>query len=319
MTFLVLVTDRVMAAGLGPLMEDGRFRVVMADDPSSDEYRRSLVGADALIVRSATKVDAELLSKAPGLRVVGRAGVGVDNIDLDAASDSGVAVFNAPDGNTVAAAEMTMALMLAVARRVPEADRSMREGLWDRSRLMGMELRGKTLGILGGGRIGGEVSRLARAFGMEIVLHDPYMSHQRAAQLAVISSGVSEVLEQSDVVSLHVPLSEETRGLLDATAIAGMRPGAILINVSRGGIVDEQALAEALVEGRLGGAALDVFESEPLPPDSPLLGAPGLVLSPHLGASTDEAQIRVALQVAESIKTALVDGDVSLAVNADRL
>ncbi len=319
MTFTVVVTDRVSIDGLGPLAEDDRFRLRVFEDSRSEGFKEAMATADALIVRSATSVDVDLLESAPRLKVVGRAGVGVDNIDVDGSTERGVVVFNAPDANTVAAAELTMALILAVARGVLEADRSIREGRWDRSRLVGTELRGKTLGIIGGGRIGGEVARLARAFGMEVVVFDPYMSSERAITLGVEPGDLGRVVEDSDVISLHVPLNEDTRGLIDADAISRMRPGVLVINTSRGGVVDEGALAEALSDGRIGGAALDVFDTEPLPPDSPLRDAPRLVLTPHLGASTREAQRSVALEVARSIRAALVDGDLTGAVNAERL
>jgi D-3-phosphoglycerate dehydrogenase / 2-oxoglutarate reductase len=319
MTFTVVVTDRVSIDGLGPLAEDDRFRLRVFEDSRSEGFKEAMATADALVVRSATSVDVDLLESAPRLKVVGRAGVGLDNIDIDRSTERGVVVFNAPDANTVAAAEFTVALILAVARGVPEADRSIREGRWDRSRLVGTELRGKTLGIIGGGRIGGEVARLARAFGMEVVVFDPYLSPERAITLGVESGDLGRVVEDSDVISLHVPLNEETRDLIDADAISRMRPGALIINTSRGGVVDEGALALALSDGRIGGAALDVFETEPLPADSPLHDAPRLVLTPHLGASTREAQRSVALEVARSIKAALVDGDITGAVNAERL
>jgi D-3-phosphoglycerate dehydrogenase len=314
--FKVLVTDKVSAAGLEPLRSDDRFEIVKVDDSSDPSFDDALPTAHGLIVRSATKVRGEILTKATSLKVIGRAGVGVDNIDLDAATERGVAVLNAPAGNTVSAAELTMALILGMVRRVVEADRSVRSGEWARARFKGAELRGRTLGLLGAGRIGGEVAKRCRAFGMHVVAHDPYLTEERAGEIQVDKVPLDTVLGTADIVSLHVPLTDSTRGMIDAEALARMKPGAYLVNVARGGVVDEAALADALVEGRLAGAALDVYTSEPLPPDSPLLRAPNLVLTPHLGASTSEAQELVATEIAEAVRAALTDGDLSRALNA---
>jgi D-3-phosphoglycerate dehydrogenase len=319
MTFTVVVTDRVSKTGLVTLDADDRFSVERFGHSTSPGFIEALTTADALIVRSATRVDRELIDAASSLRVVGRAGVGLDNIDVEAATSRGIAVFNAPDGNTVAAAELTMALMLSLARRVPGADRSIREGNWDRGRFHGVELRGRTLGLIGAGRIGGEVARRAQAFGMTVLAYDPYLAPERAAELGVDLVSLGELISSADVISLHVPLTDETRGLIGAEALGRVKKSAFVVNASRGGVIDESALATALVEGRLAGAALDVFETEPLRSDSLLRQAPNLVLTPHLGASTTEAQVGVARQVAAAIKGALVDGDLSAAVNADRL
>ncbi len=260
-----------------------------------------------------------LLNGAPGLKVVGRAGVGVDNIDVAAASERGVAVMNAPGGNTISAAELTMALLLAVARRVTVADRSIRQGRWERSSLQGVELRGKTLGVIGAGRIGWEVAKRCRAFGMDVVVYDPYLPADRVDELHPHLVSLDSLIENSDVITLHVPLNAETRGLIGESTLGRMKKGAFVLNVSRGGVVDETALAKALNNGRIAGAGLDVYEHEPLSPDSPLLDAPNLVLTPHLGASTKEAQIQVALEVARSMRTALAQGDLSAAINASDL
>lgn len=289
----------------------------IAGSGSDPDGPGALAEAHGLIVRSATQVTAELLDAAPQLRVVGRAGVGVDNIDLEAATGRGVAVLNAPAGNTVSAAEHTMALLLSLARRIPAADRSVREGSWQRSRFAGTELRGKVLGLLGAGRIGGEVARRARAFGMDVVVHDPWLTDERARDLGVDRlEDVEALLARADVVSLHVPLTDQTRHLLADARLRRMKPGALLVNASRGGIVDEDALAAALEAGRLGGAAVDVFDEEPLPADSPLRRAPNTVLTPHLGASTAEAQERVAAEIAGAVRAALADGDLGRALNA---
>jgi D-3-phosphoglycerate dehydrogenase len=309
--FRVVVTDHVSESGLAPLLEDARFEVSRIDDSASDAFRAALASADGLVVRSATKVSREMMAGSPRLKVVGRAGVGVDNIDLTAASERGIAVLNSPAGNTVAAAELTMALILAVVRRVAEADRSMRTGKWERSKLRGVQLKDRTLGLVGAGRIGSEVAARCRAFGMKVIVYDPYLTAERADDLGLALTDLGDVLSHADIISLHVPLTGETRHLIDETAISRMRRGAFVVNVSRGGVVDEEALARALVEGHLAGAALDVFESEPLSSDSPLLGLPNVVLTPHLGASTVEAQELVAREIAESVRDALALGDLS--------
>ena len=313
--WVVLIADGVSRSGLQPLLEGGHFEVEQGGS-GVEALAPALSRAHALIVRSATTVDRTLLERAPRLPVVGRAGVGVDNIDLDAATERGIAVLNAPAGNTVSAAELTLALVLAAVRRIPAADSSVRAGEWKRARFGGSELRGKTLGLVGAGRIGGEVARRARAFGMEALAHDPYLTDERARQLGVERTSLEEVLRRADVLSLHVPLTEQTRGMLGAPEIASMKRGSFLVNVARGGVVDEAALAAALVEGHLGGAALDVFEEEPLRPDSPLRDAPNLVLTPHLGASTAEAQELVAVEISKAVADALLHGDLSRALNA---
>lgn len=315
--YVVLVTDGVSAGGLEPILADGRFEVVQVDDLADAGFDEALARAHGLIVRSATKVRSEMLDKAPELRVVGRAGVGVDNIDLVAATGRGVAVMNAPAGNTVSAAELTMALILSMVRGVAEADASVRSGQWARSRFKGAELRGRTLGLVGAGRIGGEVARRCRAFGMNVLAYDPYLTEERAAEIGVDrKEELGAVLTEADVLSLHVPLTEATRGMIDDDTLGRMKPGAFLVNVARGGVVDEPALARALTEGRLAGAALDVFANEPLEEDSPLRDAPNLVLTPHLGGSTNEAQELVATEIAEAVRAALADGDLSRALNA---
>lgn len=314
--FRVLVADAVSPSGLAPLLDDPRFDVDVAASAPDHELARRLEDADALIVRSGVRVTRQLISGAHRLRVIGRAGVGVDNIDVDAATERGIAVLNAPAGNTVSAAELTFALMLALARRLVAADRSIRDGQWARSRLAGVELQGKTLGLVGAGRIGGEVAKRARAFGLHVLACDPYLSAERAEALGVQRVSLDELLERADIVSLHVPLTASTRGLIGEAQLQRMKRTAFLINTSRGGVVDEPALVRALEQGRIAGAALDVFAEEPLPAESPLRGAPNLLLMPHLGASTREAQESVALEIAGAVRAALVEGDLSRAVNA---
>jgi D-3-phosphoglycerate dehydrogenase len=316
MTRRILVTDAVALAGLHPLAEHDQFELVQVDDSASERFRTELATADALIVRSATMVTRDLLGLAPRLRAVARAGVGIDNCDLPAASELGVAVFNAPGGNTNAAAELTVGLMISVARKIPAAEASLRRGEWNRSEFQGVELKGKTLALVGAGRIGSAVALRCQVFGMEVVVFDPYLSSARADEIGVELVGLEEAIERGDFVSIHVPLNAETRGMIDEEMLTLMKPTSFLINVSRGGIVDETALAKALHNGSIAGAALDVYEVEPLRTDSPLREAPNLVLSPHLGASTVEAQVGVATEVAEKIRVFLDTGSFTDAVNA---
>jgi D-3-phosphoglycerate dehydrogenase len=311
----VLVTDKIDRDGLRPLTDDSRFELVERGTLKPAELADALVGMEALLVRSATRVPREALARAGQLRIIGRAGVGVDTIDVDAATERGVAVVNAPGGNTVAVVELTFALLLALVRRIPEADRSMHAGAWDRSRLGGTELKGKVLGLVGAGRVGGEVARRARVFGMTVIAHDPYLPAERAEELGIELLPLDDLLRRADVVSLHTPLTEQTRGLIAARELALMRPEAVLLNPARGGVVDEAALLEALQASRLAGAALDVYAEEPLPADHPFRAQSNVVLTPHLGASTEEAQLNVAVEVAEAVRAALVEGDLSRAVN----
>jgi D-3-phosphoglycerate dehydrogenase len=312
----VLVSDGLVPAGLGPLAQDTRFDLVQGKGLDGDALAEVLREVDAVIVRSSTRITREVLESGQRLRVIGRAGVGVDNIDVDAATEHGIAVLNAPSGNTISAAEHAFALLLALIRHIPAADRSMRAGEWDRKRFAGIELSGKTLGLVGAGRIGSEVARRARAFGMRVVVHDPFLSEEHARALDVERATLDHVLESADVLSMHVPMTESTAGMIGADQLARLRKGAVLINAARGGIVDERALQEALVSGHLRGAALDVYENEPLQPDHPLRSLPNVVLTPHLGAATEEAQHHVALEIGQAVRDAIVDGDMSRAVNA---
>lgn len=319
MTYRILVTDRVALSGLGPLVDGEGFEVTAVDDSASGEFTSALGAADALIVRSATRVTRQLLAEAPRLKAVGRAGVGVDNVDVAAATDHGIAVFNAPGGNTIAAAELTVALLISVARKIPAAEASVRSGRWDRSEFKGVELRGKTLGLIGAGRIGSEVAVRCKAFDMHVIAYDPYLSPTRAEGLGIEMVGFEDVIHRSDFVSIHVPLTEETRGMIGVDALSQMKRSAFVVNSSRGGVVDEEALAKALHNGDLAGAALDVYETEPLPSDSPLRMAPNLVLTPHLGASTVEAQEGVATEVANKVRLLLETGNRADAINASEL
>ena len=274
-------------------------------------------GWDALVVRSQTRVDAALLSAAaPRLSVVGVASVGIDRIDVAAATRAGVMIVNAPTGNTIAAAEHTMALMLALLRNVPAADASIRRGEWDRGRHTGRELRGKTLGIIGMGKIGRAVARRAASFEMRVIASDPYLTEDQVAEANARLVGLPELLLRSDVITVHTPLNDQTRGLLGRAQLEATKPGAFILNVARGGIVDEGALADGLTSGHLRGAAVDVYSAEPMTPDNPLRSAPNVVLTPHLGASTEEAQDRVGLEMAEQVLMALGGQTPPYAVNA---
>ena len=272
-----------------------------------------LADADALVVRSMTKVTADLLRAGKKLKVVGRAGIGVDNVDVEAATELGILVVNAPTANLMSATEHTFALLLALARRVPAADASLKGGGWERSRFQGQELQGKTLGVVGFGRIGQQVAERARGFEMEVVAYDPFLDPAAAARLRVELLPLEELLATSDVVTLHVPLTEQTRNLLDRPRLAD-EPGALLVNCARGGLVDEEALLELLESGHLGGAALDVFAEEP-PKDLGLVRHPKVVATPHLGAQTLEAQERIATETAEMVLAALAGSLAVAAVN----
>jgi len=285
---------------------------------SADELRAVIGDYDALVVRSQVQVDAVLLEAGQRLQVVGRAGVGVDNVDLDAATRAGITVVNAPTGNTIAAAEHTLALLLALARRIAPADASVRRGEWKRAQFQGIELRGRTLGIVGLGKIGLSIADRARGLEMTILGVDPFVTGEQAAIHGVELVDLDALLSRSDAITVHVPLTRATRGLIDAAAIAKLKPGAFVLNVARGGIVDEAAVAEALRSGHLGGAGIDVYDAEP-PTGSPLLDAPNTVLTPHLGASTAEAQVAVAEEVADQVLDVLAGRSARYAVNAPLL
>jgi D-3-phosphoglycerate dehydrogenase / 2-oxoglutarate reductase len=313
--FRVLVADKLALEGLAPLRRSGSFELVERHGLTGDELATALAEVDAVIVRSSTRITREVLARAVRLQVIGRAGVGVDNIDVAAATERGIAVLNAPAGNTISAAELTLALLLAVVRRVPAADRSMKAGEWRRT-FSGTELFGKTLGLVGAGRIGGEVARRARAFGMGVIIHDPFLTEERALALQAQRVALDELLRTADVVSIHVPLTESTTGLIGEPELRLMKPGAYLVNAARGGVLDEAALYRVLKDGHLAGAALDVYEREPVPQDHPLRTLENVVLTPHLGAATAEAQQNVAVEIGEAVRAALEEGDYSRAVNA---
>ena len=315
MTYRVVVADPVAEAGLRQLTQSPEIEVAAVAGKPRAELERALGEAHALIVRSETRVTPELMNLAPNLRVIARAGVGVDNIDVPAATKRGIAVMNAPGANTVSAAEHALALLLALARRIPWAAEAMRRGEWDRKRFQGSELRGKTLGIVGLGRIGGHVAHLARAFGMHVLGHDPYLAPERAAELEVKLVTLEELLREADVVTLHLAATEQTNRLINADRLQLMKPTAVLINTARGELVDEVALAAAVEAGSIAGAAMDVFAVEPLPADSPLRKLERVILTPHVAASTAEAQERVSTETCAAVRDALLKGDLSFAIN----
>lgn len=311
----VLVTDAIDKEGLKPLEVHPDIDLRYALSPKPQDLEKLLPGVAAWLVRSETKITADWLNKAPDLKLIGRAGVGVDNIDLAAATLRGVAVINAPAANTVAACEHTFAMMLALSRNIPQADADVKKGQWSRAKWMGLELHGKTLGILGLGRIGREVAKRAMAFGMTVLAYDPFVSVEQAAEAGVGLRELRELLAASDYVTLHVPASDKTRHLINQETLSCFKKGARLVNCARGELVDEEALVEAIRSGRLAGAALDVFEREPLAPESPLRQAPQIILTPHLGASTAEAQSRVAYELSRGVIDFLEKGIAANALN----
>lgn len=316
----ILVADPISAGGVEALREGGALDVTVQLGLAEAELIRIIPEFSGLVVRSETKVTAAVLQASTQLRVVGRAGVGVDNVDVETATRRGVIVMNAPGGNTVSTAEHAFSLLLCAARKIPQADAMVRAGKWSRKEFQGVELHNKTLGVIGMGRIGSELSRRAIAFGMRVLAFDPYLSATRARALQVeLVDDLSELLPLADFLTLHTPLTPETHHLLDAARLALTKRGVRIINGARGGLIDETALANALENGQVAAAALDVFETEPLPADSRLRQLTNLVLTPHLGASTVEAQESVGIEIAQSIRAALLDGTIRNAVNMPNL
>src|SRR5262245_3924513 len=311
----VLICDKLESAGID-LMKQAGLDIDNRPGLKGDELAAALRAADGAVVRSQTRISADLLENPGKLRAVVRAGVGVDNIDVKAATRKGVVVMNTPGGNTISAAAHTIALLLSLARHVPAADAAMKAGKWDRTQYVGAQLAGKTLGVVGLGRIGREVARRAAGLDMKVVGYDPFLAPERAAQLGIqAANSLQELLSKCDFLTLHLPLTDETRGMIGAREFELMPQSARVLNVARGGVIDEQALADALKSGRIAGAAIDVFSQEPPPPDNPLLKAPNIVLTPHLGASTVEAQEAVAVEAAQLLSDFLMRGVVNCAVN----
>ncbi|HKR52814.1 MAG TPA: phosphoglycerate dehydrogenase [Chthoniobacterales bacterium] len=316
----VFIADPISEKGIEELRRDNLLDVEVRTGLSESDVTVAVADAAGLIVRSQTKVTAPIINAAKKLRVIGRAGVGVDNVDVETATRRGVVVLNAPGANTISTAEHTFSLLLSLGRNIARADATVKAGTWDRKNLEGVELYNKTLGVIGMGRIGSELSRRAIAFGMRVVAFDPYLSVSRARSLQVeLVEDLDELLPLADFISLHTPLTAETRHILNAERLAKTKRGVRVINCARGGLIDEAALAEAISNGHVAGAALDVFETEPLPADSPLRRISKLVLTPHLGASTAEAQESVGIEIAQSIRAALLEGTIRNAVNMPTL
>ena len=316
----IIVADSISESALDVLRSQASWRVVnLAGSPSgAGRLEDEIKDADALVVRSGTRVTADLLERATCLRAIGRAGVGVDNVDLEAATARGVVVMNTPGGNAVSVAEHTMALILALARRLPHADSALKQGKWEKKQLLGIEVRGKTLGLVGLGKVGIEVARLAQAFGMEVAAFDPYVSSLLAADQNVMLAPLERVLGSADFISLHASLTPETRHLLNARTLKLAKPGTRIINCARGELIDERDLLEALESGQVAGAGLDVFETEP-PRDLALAGNPNVIATPHIAGSTEEAQEIVGVRVAEQVRDYLLQGVARNAVNMPSL
>jgi len=311
----ILVADKISAKGVAYLREQPGFEVVEAYGSSPEQVLDLVKDVHAIAVRSETKVTREVLAAAPLLKVVGRAGVGVDNVNVEAATERGVVVMNTPSGNTIATAELTFTHILSGARPVPQAAGSMKAGRWDRKALAGVELFRKTLGIVGMGRIGGEVAKRAQAFGMQVIAYDPYLAPSRAKAMQVEGASLDDLLAKSDFITVHMPLTDDTKYMIDEAALAKCKSGVRIFNCARGGIIKEAALVEALKSGQVAAAGLDVYEEEPLAEDSELRALPNLNLTPHLGASTVEAQAAVGVEIAEQITDVLSNGIIRNAVN----
>jgi D-3-phosphoglycerate dehydrogenase / 2-oxoglutarate reductase len=316
----VLIADSISQHGVDELARELALEVTVKTGLNERELIEIIPPFSALVVRSQTKVTANILNAGAKLRVVGRAGVGVDNVDVETATRCGIVVLNAPGANTISTAEHAFSLLLCVARKIPQADANVRTQRWDKKNFEGVELYNKTLAVIGMGRIGSELSRRAIAFGMRVLAYDPYLSATRARGLQVeLIDELDDLLNGADFISLHTPLTAETRHILDARRLGKTKRGVRIINCARGGLIDEAALTLALQNGQVASAALDVFETEPLPGDSPLRTAPNLVLTPHLGASTAEAQESVAIEIAQSIRAVLLEGTIRNAVNMPNL
>jgi D-3-phosphoglycerate dehydrogenase / 2-oxoglutarate reductase len=310
----ILVSDPMSEEGLLPLLENNEVNIVKRHVDEETELEKF----DALLVRSGTTVTEEIIKKMPNLKIIARAGVGVDNIDLEAATKNGVVVVNAPDGNTISTCEHTFAMIASLARNIPQATKSIKDGNWNRKAFLGVELNGKTLGIVGFGRIGSELAKRARSFNMSLLVFDPFLTKERAEKSGVTLATLDEVLKQSDIITVHTPLTKETKGLLGFENIKKTKPGVLLINCARGGIIDEEALLHYLKEGHVAGAALDVFVTEP-PEDHPLLELDNVIATPHIAASTKEAQLNVASQVSFEVLQFLQGNPIKNSINLPTL
>lgn len=311
----VLVSDALSEEGLKVFRESKELTVDVKTDLKPDALKEIIKDYDALVVRSATKVTNEIIQAAKKLKVIGRAGVGLDNVDLEAATQKGIIVMNTPAGNTISTAEHTFSMILSLSRNIPQANASTKKGEWKRSKFMGVEVYGKTLGIVGFGRIGSEVAKRALSFGMKILAYDPFLSAEVAESIGVEIAELKKVLQEADYITVHTPLTDETRHMISDKEFALMKKGVRIINCARGGIIDEAALAKALKELKVAGAAMDVFEKEPLTAENELLKMDNVIITPHLGASTEEAQINVAIEVAEIVRDALLGRGIRNAAN----
>jgi len=311
----ILVADKISPKGVAYLRQQPGFEIIEAYGSTPAQVLELVKDVHAIAVRSETKIGRDVFAAAPLLKVVGRAGVGVDNVDVDAATEHGVVVMNTPGGNTISTAELTFTHILCCARPIAQGAASMKAGNWDRKTLSGVELLRKNIGIIGLGRIGSEVAKRAQAFGMKVLAYDPYLTPARAAAMQVESVALDALLAGSDYITVHMPLTDETHNMIDEAALAKCKKGVRIVNCARGGIVNEKALVAALKSGQVGAAGLDVFETEPLPKDSDLRSAPNIVLTPHIAASTSEAQESVGIEIAEQIADVLLHGAVRNAVN----
>jgi D-3-phosphoglycerate dehydrogenase len=311
----VLISDKMSPKGVAVFNSFPEIQVDVKVGMKPEELAAVIGEYDGLAIRSATKVTAEIIAAADRLKVIGRAGIGVDNIDIEAATKRGIVVMNTPQGNTITTAEHTLAMMFALSRNIPQATRSMKDGKWEKSKFMGKELFNKTLGIVGLGNIGSIVADRALGMKMKVIVYDPFISGERASRMGIERVGLDELFRRADYITVHTPLTSETRHLINKESFAKMKDGVRIINCARGGIINEDDLYEALRSGKVGGAAFDVFEQEPPSPDHPLLALDNFICTPHLGASTDEAQENVAVTVAEQIADYLLTGTITNAIN----
>lgn len=311
----ILVSDKLSEEGLKILRDVKEFTVEVKTELKPEELKEAVKGCDALIVRSATKVTKDIIKAAEKLRVIGRAGVGLDNVDAAAATERGIVVMNAPAGNSISTCEHALSMLLALLRNIPQANSSLKSGEWKRSKFMGVELYKKTLGIIGLGRIGAEVAKRALSFSASVIAYDPYLSSDIGSSIGVAMVELPELFKRADFITIHVPLSDSTRNMISDKEFTMMKDGVRIVNCARGGIVDEKALAKAIKKGKVAGACLDVFEKEPPDASSELLALEDVIVSPHLGASTEEAQVNVALEIAECVRDYLLGRGIRNAVN----